>query len=136
MSRRGVTPDGTNPLAADLSDESELDGVVDRAATMLGGGIDILVNNAGLGDRQPVADLTRSHFDQLVNLNLWAPLRLCQLTFPHLAAADDGVVVMVGSIDSERPSPGAAVYGATKAGLGAVVVALAKEWMDLSLIHI
>ena len=35
---------------------------------------------------------------------------------------------MIGSVDAVRPSPRASVYGATKAGLGAVTIALAKEW--------
>jgi len=35
---------------------------------------------------------------------------------------------MIGSIDAIRPSGGASVYGATKAGLGAITVALAREW--------
>ena len=35
---------------------------------------------------------------------------------------------MIGSVDAVRPSAGGAVYGATKAGLVAVTVALAKEW--------
>ena len=129
VSRRGEAPDGVVGLAADLSDRVDLDTVVDRAVERLGG-LDIVVNNAGLGDWLPVTELSRGFFDHLVDLNLWAPLRLCQLAHPHLAAGADASVVMVGSIDSVRPSPGAAVYGATKAGLGAAVVALAKEWMD------
>ena len=129
VSRRGAAPDGVIGIAADLSDAVELDAVVDRAVAELGG-LDAVVNNAGLGDWVPVADLDRAFFDRLVDLNLWAPLRICQLAHPHLVASDDASVVMVGSIDSVRPSAGASVYGATKAGLGAAIVALAKEWMD------
>ena len=86
------------------------------------------MNNAGRGDWLPLSELDRQYFDGLVGLNLWAPLRLCQLAHPHLAASDDAAVVMIGSVDAVRPSAGGAVYGATKAGLAAVTVALAKEW--------
>ena len=115
------------------------------------GGLDVLVNNAGRGDWRPLVDVDRAYFDDLVGLNLWAPLRLAQLAHPHLARARStaeeatasrtsmgsggaqppvrsSVVVMIGSVDAVRPSAGGAVYGATKAGLAAVTVALAKEW--------
>ena len=130
VSRSGGAPDiaGVEPLVCDLGDPDQGDAVVDRAAESLGG-LDILVNNAGGAEWRAVAELDRRYFDSLVSLNLWAPLRLCQLAHRYLAAGQSPSVVMVGSIDSVRPSPGGAVYGATKAALGAAVVALAKEWM-------
>ena len=130
VSRSGRVPeaDGSiRPLVADLGDPDGLDGVIPAAVAELGG-LDILVNNAGRADRLALSDLAREHFDGLVGLNLWAPLRLCQMAHPHLAAGSDAAVVMIGSVDAVRPSAGGAVYGATKAGLGAVAVALAKEW--------
>ena len=130
VSRSGGVPEGDGsirPLVADLSDADDVDAVIPAAVETLGG-LDILVNNAGRGDWLPLSELDRQHFDGLVGLNLWAPLRLCQLAHPHLAAGDDSAVVMIGSVDAVRPSTGGAVYGATKAGLGAVTAALAKEW--------
>lgn len=130
VSRSGRTPEAegsVQPLVADLSDADAVDAVINDAVAELGG-LDILVNNAGRGDWLPLDDLDRQYFDGMVGLNLWAPLRLCQLAHPHLAAAGDAAVVMIGSVDAVRPSAGGAVYGATKAGLAAVTVALAKEW--------
>lgn len=92
------------------------------------GGLDILVNNAGMADFVDVADIDRQHFDDMVSLNLWAPLRLCQLAHPVLRMSKDAAVVMIGSIDAVRPSGGASVYGMTKAGLMGLTVALAREW--------
>ena len=130
VSRSGGVPESEGairPLSADLSDPDNVDAVIPAAVAELGG-LDILVNNAGRGDWLPLSELDRDYFDGLVGLNLWAPLRLCQLAHPYLAASDDSAVVMIGSVDAVRPSAGGAVYGATKAGLGAVTVALAKEW--------
>ena len=130
VSRSGGVPEGDGsirPLVADLSDAGAVDALIPAAVEALGG-LDILVNNAGRGDWRPLSGLDRQYFDGLVGLNLWAPLRLCQLAHPHLAAGDDSAVVMIGSVDAVRPSAGGAVYGATKAGLAAVAVALAKEW--------
>jgi NAD(P)-dependent dehydrogenase (short-subunit alcohol dehydrogenase family) len=126
----GLTPLGVLALASDLADPASLDTVVDRAVELLDGGLDIVVNNAGRADWVPLAEVDRAFFDDLVGLDLWAPLRICQLAHPHLAASDDAAVVMIGSIDAVRPSAGGAVYGAMKAALAAVTVALAKEWRD------
>ncbi len=130
VSRSGRVPQAqgsVRALVADLADAEAVDRVIDEAVGALGG-LDILVNNAGRGDWLPLGELDREYFDGLVGLNLWTPLRLCQLAHPHLAAAGDAAVVMIGSVDAVRPSAGGAVYGATKAGLAAVTVALAKEW--------
>ena len=130
VSRSGRVPEAEGsirPLVADLSDPGGVDGVIPAAVAELGG-LDILVNNAGRADWLPLSDLDREHFDGLIGLNLWTPLRLCQLAHRHLAAGGDSAVVMIGSVDAVRPSAGGVVYGASKAGLGAVTVALAKEW--------
>ncbi len=129
VSRSGDVPSGTDVLSlvADLTDPAQLDLVIERAVEKLGG-LDILVNNAGRSEWRQVTELDRGYFDALIDLNLWAPLRLCQLAHPHLAVAQDAAVVMIGSVDAIRPSAGGALYGATKAGLGAATVALAKEW--------
>ncbi len=130
VSRSGTSPQGNNsihPLKADLSDATSLDGVVEAAVEVLGG-LDILVNNAGRGDWVPLAHIDRVFFDDMMSLNLWAPIRLCQLAFPHLAAAEEAAVVMIGSVDAVRPSAGSIVYGATKAALAGATIALAKEW--------
>lgn len=133
VSRSGRVPDGDvalgtiTPLAADLSVPGDVDGVVERAVAELGG-LDVLINNAGRGDWLPMDDVDRAYFDGLIGLNLWAPLRISQLAHPHLATADGPVIVMIGSVDAVRPSAGGVVYGASKAGLAAATVALAKEW--------
>lgn len=131
VSRSGAVPESSGsirPLVADLSQRAQIDEVVPRAMAELGS-LDILVNNAGRADWAPVDELDPEDFDRVVTLNLWAPLRLCQHAHSHLARSDGAAVVMIGSVDAVRPSAGGAVYGATKAGLGAATVALAKEWM-------
>ncbi len=130
VSRSGSVPESTgviHGLDADLADPNGVDTVVAKAVEILGG-LDIVVNNAGRADFVDVDMIDRAHFDDMVALNLWAPLRLCQLAHPHLKESTDASVVMIGSIDAVRPSGGAVVYGATKAGLMGMTVALAREW--------
>ncbi len=130
VSRSGGLPESgglIHALVADLSDSDQVDGVVERSVEVLGG-LDIVINNAGRSEWRLIEDLDRRYFDDLVSFNLWVPLRLCQLAYPHLARSGDAAVVMVGSIDAQRPSAGGSLYGATKAALGAATIALAKEW--------
>lgn len=121
------------PVVADVGVEEDLERIVASAVNVLGG-IDVFVNNAGIGDWKAVEEIDRAWFDGLVAVNLWAPLRLAQLAHGYLCESarttGDSVLVMIGSIDAVRPSAGGTVYGATKAGLGAMTVALAKEWMN------
>ena len=131
VSRSGGVPSSSEsikPLVADLSDSEQTDSLVQRAVAVLGG-LDVLVNNAGRGDSLPMVDMNREYFDGYMDLNLWAPLRLCQKAHQYLSASANPSVIMMGSVDAERPSPGSVVYGATKAALGAATVALSKEWM-------
>ncbi len=41
---------------------------------------------------------------------------------------DGGAIVNIGSVSGLRPSPGAAAYGAAKAGLANLTTTLAVEW--------
>ena len=131
VSRSGGVPDSKGTmysLVADLSEPEETDTVIEKTVEILGG-LDVLVNNVGRGDTIPFTDIDRDYFNAYIGLNLWAPLRLSQLAYEYLAESSDPSIVMIGSVDSERPSAGSVVYGATKGALSAATVALSKEWM-------
>ena len=62
VSRSGGVPpaDGTViGLVADLSDELQVDGLIDRVVAEVGG-LDILVHHAGRGDWTPLAQVDRA----------------------------------------------------------------------------
>ena len=113
-------------FTCDLSDPDQLDGIVDRVTARMGG-LDAVVSCAARADWMPFGDLDHSTFRAMMDLNVWAPLRLVQTARASLADAADPVVVLLGSVDGERPSPGAVAYGATKGAVRAATVALAKE---------
>ena len=128
LGERGID---AHAVTGDLSDPTDLDSVVERTVDTLGG-LDIVVSNAGVAEWADALDVDREAFDRQMALNVWAPLRIAQLAHPHLVASPfaDRSIVMIGSIDGDRPSGGASVYGATKGALRSMVVALAKEWKD------
>lgn len=123
------------PIQADLADPTQLETVVTRAVETLGG-LDIVINSAARADWMPFDQLDRATFDDMFGLNVWAPFRIIQLARDHLLEGTDPVVVTIGSVDAERPSPGAVAYGATKAALAAATVALAKELAPIRFIQV
>lgn len=62
------------------------------------GDVDILVNNAGYSRRDGWADVTREQWREVMAVNVEAPLRLCQLLIPSMAARGWGRVINVTSL--------------------------------------
>lgn len=97
--------------------------VTDHAAIVAalnGVEIDILVNNAGLvAAVAPLHALTPETLDQMINVNLRAPLHLMRGFLPGMIARRRGHVINIGSTSGSSVFPGTAVYAGAKAGLTA-----------------
>lgn len=93
------------------------------------GRLDVLVNNAG-GSPFVMADTASPRFHEaIIRLNLLAPLELARQANNIMQTQEQGgVVVFIGSVSAQRPSPGTAAYGAAKAGVLSLVQSLAVEW--------
>jgi NAD(P)-dependent dehydrogenase (short-subunit alcohol dehydrogenase family) len=121
---------GVRALAVptDVADEAALQELVARVRGEFGG-IDVLVNNAATGDKGgPLSKLTRGEFDRVMAVNLWAPIRLCQLCRSSMQERGGGVFINVVSNEGIRPMPGLGIYSPSKAALISVTTMLAKEW--------
>ncbi|MGY6629102.1 MAG: SDR family NAD(P)-dependent oxidoreductase [Oceanicaulis sp.] len=95
------------------------------------GKLDILVVNAGvLGMLTPAAQIPAKVWNEVLAVNLLAPARLIRAFEALLKASDAGRAVFTTSgIGSQRSRAYWAAYGASKAGLDALV----KSWaMELS----
>ena len=111
---------GRNPalavdvLSADLSvpgSAAELAAGVDG----LGRTVDILVNNAGVGLHGDFAGQDRAANAAQIQLNCVTLVELTALYLPAMVRAGHGMVINVASTAGFQPTPGMAVYGATKA---------------------
>jgi short-subunit dehydrogenase len=103
-------------IPTDLSDRASVTALVERAEGE-GGGVDLLVNNAGiehamLFDHAPVALL-----DQMVEVNLRAPMILSRLLLPKMIARGRGHIVNVSSGVGYGGIPYQEPYCATKAAV-------------------
>jgi NAD(P)-dependent dehydrogenase (short-subunit alcohol dehydrogenase family) len=91
------------------------------------GRCDILVNNAGMSPLYPdLVSITEEYYDKVHGVNLKGPFRLCATVGTRMVEGDGGSIINVGTVGSQRPSAGALVYTAAKAGLNALTVGLAE----------
>ncbi|MEK8171782.1 SDR family NAD(P)-dependent oxidoreductase [Streptomyces sp. M19] len=76
-------------LTADLRDAAQVTAAVEKAADHFGR-LDVLVNNAGYGVRAAVEESDPEDWEQMVDINVKAVLRMSHAALPHLlrAAAD------------------------------------------------
>jgi 3-oxoacyl-[acyl-carrier protein] reductase len=89
--------------------------------------LDILVSNAGINDvHKPLGDVTAVELDRLVKVNTTAAFHLIQRALAVLA--DNGRVITISANVVRRGAmPELAAYALSKAGLDAIVPALAKQ---------
>lgn len=94
------------------------------------GRIDGLVNNAGIAASGRAEDEPAEIAERVVDTNLLAPYRLCQLVAPAMLERGDGAIVNVSSIGSlvSFDRFGLAAYDASKAGLNGLTRELAAQW--------
>ncbi|AJT66783.1 Aklaviketone reductase DauE [Streptomyces lydicus] len=108
---------GIRPYAADITEDGAPQDIVRHAVGEFGR-LDVLVNNAGIVGGGQHGPLTRERIEPLIATNLTAPVLLVQAALAELEKTG-GVVVNISTSIGQRgwPSPGTAVYAATKAGL-------------------
>ena len=80
-------------------------------------GIDILVNNAGNYTYCGIEDTEISKLNEILSINLKAPIYLMHSAVPHMKKNRFGRVINIGSISGVMGEAYASMYSATKAGL-------------------
>lgn len=115
------------PIRCDISDEDDV--VAAMAATVAGlGKVDTLVANAGLGTVIPFTDLSLRQFRKVTAVNLEGTFLCLREVARHLIERDEGgSLVAVTSVSSIDGAARMGHYAATKAGIGAMMRALAVE---------
>ena len=113
-------------IAADLSVPGSAAGLAAKIGD-LGRRIDILINNAGVGLHGDFVKQGVTENSAQVQLNCVTLVELTGLFMPAMTAAGRGLVINVASTAAFQPTPGMAVYGATKAFVLSFTEALWQE---------
>lgn len=88
---------------------------------------DILVNLAGINDFCAYAEQDVTRIEQMVRVNLLAPMMLARAVLPGMLARKSGQIVNIGSVVGAIGLPHFAAYAATKSGLRGFSEALRRE---------
>ena len=123
-----TAPEGALEAAviADLTEPGTPEEVVEKAVATLGG-LDVVVSCAGAGWQGPFLGMSAAELDNLLDINLRAPLHLAHAAAPYLLASG-GQLVLVGSIAGLVGVPEEVAYGTAKAGLRGLADGLRLEW--------
>lgn len=107
---------GGTAYVVDLSDQSQVDGLVARIEAD-GGPIDVLVNNAAVETTELIDAMDEGDIARTISLNLITPERLTRQVLPGMLARNSGHIVNVSSMTGIANIPSTSVYSSTKAGL-------------------
>ncbi|MDR1373238.1 MAG: SDR family oxidoreductase [Dysgonamonadaceae bacterium] len=114
--------DGHTQIIADLSDKQQLQYTVDQTPT-----IDGIVNNAGIGKTLLFKFIDREDFNEIMQINFFAPVFLTQLLLKTKKLQKDSSVVFISSISTFAVGVGDSMYAASKGAINAFVKTLAVE---------
>jgi len=89
--------------------------------------IDVLINNAGVGLHGHFVEQSPEANAAQIQLNCGTLVELTALFLPAMTQARHGLILNVASTAAFQPTPGMAVYGATKAFVLSFTEALWKE---------
>ncbi|MBT1708891.1 SDR family oxidoreductase [Fulvivirgaceae bacterium PWU5] len=111
--------DGIDFIAADLSKRLGTQKVIDEVNARFGG-IDILIDNLGSSETPGggFAALTDEDWEETIQANLLAAVRLDRGFLPKMLEKKSGVIIHIGSIQAKMPLYESTLpYAAAKAGL-------------------
>lgn len=105
------------PIQADLSNETEINNMVDVAIKEFGK-IDVLVNNAGIVIDKEFEDRTVEDWKQTLDINLIAPFVLTKLVGKEMLKQKSGAIINISSTNGLNTYyPTSVDYDASKSGL-------------------
>lgn len=113
-------------LPFEATDLAVLPGVVDTA-TRWKGYIDGLINNAGISQRSLAQETDFSVYQQVIDIDLIAPIALTQAVLPVMLARGRGRIIMIASVAGLVGVPLRTAYCAAKHGLVGYADALRGE---------
>lgn len=86
---------------------------------------DILVNNAGIGQIVTIEETTEESFDEVMNINVKAPLFVIQQALPRLK--EGGRIINISSFVTRVASPSVFAYSMSKGAIDTLTHVLAQQ---------
>jgi 3-oxoacyl-[acyl-carrier protein] reductase len=112
--------------ALDSADTTSMEGFVTNAHTRFGN-VFGLINNAAIGQDHLLANMPLDIVDQILAVNLKAPIVLTRSVVRRMLLGNGGRIVNITSICGQRGYAALSVYSATKGGMDSFTRSLARE---------
>ena len=111
-------------IIADLTNEEELNNLLANVPALNG-----LVLCAGKGLTLPIQFATKEKFDEIFNINFFAPVELLRMLYKKKKLQKEASAVLLCSLGGTQIfSGGNGIYGASKSALNSVMKFAAKEF--------
>lgn len=134
------------PVPLDLSEEAQIKGFGELLAEKKPQ-IQYLINNAGLAKMASYQEFSLEEISRTVDVNCKAPVLLCKLCIPYMAAGSR--ILNISSASAFQPNPYINLYAASKAfersysralnvelkGTGITATAVCPGWVDTELLE-
>lgn len=111
---------------ADVSTKSGAYECVSKAEKVFGE-IDVLINNAGISYIGLLTDMTTEDWDKLLHTNLSSVFYCCKEVLPSMIRRKSGRILNISSVWGVCGASCEVAYSASKGGVNAFTIALAKE---------
>jgi meso-butanediol dehydrogenase/(S,S)-butanediol dehydrogenase/diacetyl reductase len=112
-------------VIADVTDPGAANAIVDHTLKTYGK-VTYLVNNAGAGVWAPVHTTTDEMMDEVIDISLKAPFRLCREVIPHMGRGC--AIISIGSTFGIMGGMDGGIYCAVKAGLTGLTQTMAAQY--------
>ncbi|MDF2378455.1 MAG: SDR family oxidoreductase [Verrucomicrobiales bacterium] len=116
-------------ISADVASRESLSALLETVVTKTGR-VDILVNGAGVNSPTPLFEIEDEEFARILDINLGAILRSCQIFGRHMLENGGGSIINIGSISGLGPLSRVFTYSASKAAVHNLSKNLAREWAE------
>jgi len=103
---------GIHTIEADLLIENSIDQVINQCPAL-----DVVVFSAGVGTFALAHDTTDEQIEQMMRVNVTAPMKLTRRILPRMIERKSGHLIYIASQAGKIATPKASVYAATKHAL-------------------
>jgi 3-oxoacyl-[acyl-carrier protein] reductase len=107
---------GGAPLLVDVADPSAAARIANELKSQYGG-VDVVIHNAGITRDRRLVRMPEGTWDQVIDINLLAPMRITEALLEHGALRDAGRIVSLSSVAGLAGNNGQTNYAASKAGV-------------------
>lgn len=115
------------PIPADLRDEAQAAGAVERAVQLMGG-LNVLVNNAGVQYPQnSILDIAREQLEDTFASNIFSQFYVTRAALPHMQRG--ACIINTASVTAFEGNPTLIDYSATKGAIVAFTRSMALSLM-------